>query len=177
MVLKSSTGLFTVIVNSSSKSVLESDSSLSTGTSESSCNDIKRDKQITFYQIGTKGPDQRVLGVGWNPKADLFHFSVRINFSPRRKKIGTGPGFNINQIPLGGGLGIYTYRDSRSIFLGFEFRKSVFFWVLVIAAVFFWFSIQCCIFKCFMSSMVFLGPLLFTRYFSKHRSSFVSSCS
>ena len=37
----------------------------------------------------------------------------------------------------GGGLGIYTDRDQRSIFLGFEFRKSVFFWALVKAAVFF----------------------------------------
>ena len=40
-----------------------------------------------------------------------------------------------------GGLGICTDRDQRSIFGGFEFRKSVFFWggggVLVTAAVFF----------------------------------------
>ena len=38
----------------------------------------------------------------------------------------------------GVGLGIFTDRDQRGIFLGFEFRKSVFFWVLVIGAVFFW---------------------------------------
>ena len=46
-----------------------------------------------------KGPNQKVLGVGWNSKTDSFHFSVRINFSPRRKKIRTGPDLNINQIP------------------------------------------------------------------------------
>ena len=51
----------------------------------------------------------------------------------------------------GGGLGIYTDRDQRSNFGGFEFRKSVFFWVLVKAAVFFGLSNKCCIFKCFMS--------------------------
>ena len=83
----------------SSRSILESDSSLSTGTSESSCNDIKGDKQNNFHQIGTKGPNQKMLGVAWNPKTDSFHFSVRINFSPKRKKIRTGPDLNINQIP------------------------------------------------------------------------------
>ena len=83
----------------SSRSILESDSSLSTGTSESSCNDIKGDKQNNFHQIGIKDPKQKVLGVGWNPKTDSFHFSVRINFPPRRKKIRTGPDLNINQIP------------------------------------------------------------------------------
>ena len=40
----------------------------------------------------------------------------------------------------GGGLGIYTDRDQQSIFGGFEFPKSVFFLVLVIAAVFLGFS-------------------------------------
>ena len=38
----------------------------------------------------------------------------------------------------GGGLGLFTDRDQPRIFLGFEFRKSVFFWVLLRAAVFFW---------------------------------------
>ena len=70
----------------------------------------------------------------------------------------------------GDGLGIYTDRDQQSIFLGFEFQKSVFFWVLVIAAIFFGFSNKCCIFKCFMSSTLFLGPILFTKYFSKDSS-------
>ena len=38
----------------------------------------------------------------------------------------------------GGGLGIFTDRNQRSIFLGFEFRESVFLGVLVTAAVSFW---------------------------------------
>ena len=67
--------------------------------SESSCNDINGDKQNNFHEIGIKGPSQKVLVVGWNPKTDLFHFRVRINFLPRRKKIRTGPDLNINQIP------------------------------------------------------------------------------
>ena len=39
----------------SSRSILESDSSLSTGTSESSCNDIKGGKQNNFQEIKIKG--------------------------------------------------------------------------------------------------------------------------
>ena len=41
--------------------------------------------------------------------------------------------------------------------MGFEFRKSVFFWVLVTAAVFFGFSDKSCILKCFIFSTVFFG--------------------
>ena len=56
--------------------------------------------KITFMKLEIgKGPNQKVLGVGWDPKTDSFHFSVRINFLPRRKKIRTGPNLNINQIP------------------------------------------------------------------------------
>ena len=40
------------------------------------------------------------------------------------------------QIPPKGGFDIFTDRDQRSIFGGFELRKSVFFWVLIIVAVF-----------------------------------------
>ena len=83
----------------SSRSILESDPSLTTGTSKSGCNDIKGDKHNNFHEIGIKGPNQKVLGVGWNPKTDSFHFSVRINFSPRRNKTRTGPDLNVNQIP------------------------------------------------------------------------------
>ena len=53
----------------------------------------------------------------------------------------------------GGGLGIFTDRDQLSIFLSFEFRKSVFFWVLLTAAVFFW----AFIFKCSIFLTVFFG--------------------
>ena len=56
----------------------------------------------------------------------------------------------------GGGLGIYTDRDQRSILFGFEFRKSVFFWVLVKAAVFF---------GGFQINAVFLSVLCLQRYF------------
>ena len=58
-----------------------------------------------------------------------------------------------------GGLSIFTDRDQRSIFLGFEFRKSVFSWVLLTAAVFFlgWLLDKCCIFKCFIFLTVFFG--------------------
>ena len=66
---------------------------------------------------------------------------------------------------LGGGLGIFSDRDQRSIFLGFEFRKSVFFLVLIIGTVFFrywslmlyffeWLNKRC-ILKCFIFSTVF----------------------
>ena len=37
----------------------------------------------------------------------------------------------------GEGLGIFTNKDQQSIFGSFEFRKSVFFWVLLTTAVFF----------------------------------------
>ena len=47
----------------------------------------------------------------------------------------------------GGGLGIFTDRDQRSILLGFEFRKSVIFLALLTAAVFFGLLDKCCIFN------------------------------
>ena len=55
-----------------------------------------------------------------------------------------------------GGLDIFTYMDQRSIFGGFEFRKSVFFWVLVRAVVFF---------GGFQTNAVFLSVLHFRQYF------------
>ena len=51
----------------------------------------------------------------------------------------------------GGGLG---RQGSAEHFGGFEFRKSVFFLILVKAS---GLSNKCCIFKCFMSSTVFLA--------------------
>ena len=51
--------------------------------------------------------------------------------------------------------------------MGFEFRESVSFWVLFIAAVVFWVVKKSCILKCFIFSTVFfLGPVLFTKCFS-----------
>ena len=55
-----------------------------------------------------------------------------------------------------GGLGIFTDRDQRSIFLGSEFQEFVFFWVLVTATVFFRLLNKSCILKCFIFSTVFL---------------------
>ena len=39
--------------------------------------------------------------------------------------------------PKWGGSGIFTDRDQQSIFMGFEFQKSVFFELLVTATVYF----------------------------------------
>ena len=49
----------------------------------------------------------------------------------------------------GGGLGIFTGRDQRSIFGGFEFR-NLYFLGTVTTAVFFGLSNGYCILKCFM---------------------------
>ena len=57
----------------------------------------------------------------------------------------------------GGGFGIFTDRDQQSTFWGFEFRKSVFIWVLVTAAVFFWLLNKSCISKYFIFLIVFFG--------------------
>ena len=62
-----------------------------------------------------------------------------------------------NNIVPGGGLGIFTDRDQRSIFWGFEFRKSVFFWVLHMDVVFFGLLDKCYIFKCFIFLKVLFG--------------------
>ena len=71
----------------------------------------------------------------------------------------------------GGGLGIFTDRNQRSIFLGFEFQKSAFFWVLLTVAVCFGLLDKCCIFKCSIFLTVFFGgPVLCTWYFYNHGS-------
>ena len=67
--------------------------------------------------------------------------------------------------PEGGGLGIFTDRDEKSIWgwegEGFEFRKSVFL-VLLTTAVFFGLLDKCCSLKCFVFLTVFLGAVLCT---------------
>ena len=68
------------------KSILESDSSLSTGTSESSRNDVKDDKKNNFHQIGTKALNQKVLGVGWNTKTDSFISVCKLTFHQGERK-------------------------------------------------------------------------------------------
>ena len=60
-----------------------------------------------------------------------------------------------------GGLGIFTDRDQRSIFWGFEFRKSVFFWVLLTAAVFFGIVRKNAVFlSVSYFNSIFLGPVI-----------------
>ena len=66
-------------------------------------------------------------------------------------------------VNLGGGLGIFTDRDQRSIFLGFEFGESVFFfgyWSQLLH--FFWLLNKSCILKCFILSTVFFWVQLYS---------------
>ena len=76
---------------------------------------------------------------------------------------------------LGGGLGIFTDRDLRSIFLGFEFQEPIFFgyWSQLL---YFWGLLnKSCILKCFIfSNSIVLGLVLFIRYFSNHGSPLLS---
>ncbi len=44
-------------------------------------------------------PSHKVLGLRWDPKTDSFLFDVRINFSPKKRKVRTGPDLCIDQIP------------------------------------------------------------------------------
>ena len=76
----------------------------------------------------------------------------------------------------GGGLAIFAGRDQWSIFLGFELRKFVFFGYWSQLLYFLGFLKKCCIFKSLIFFTVFLGPILFTRYFSNHRSPLLSYC-
>ena len=43
--------------------------------------------------------NEKVLGIVWNPEEDCFHFEVKLNFSPKKKKLRTGPDINREQIP------------------------------------------------------------------------------
>ena len=61
------------------------------------------------------------------------------------------------KLSLGGGHGIFTDRNQREYFWGFEFRTSVFFWLLLTSALFFGLLDKCCIFKCFIFLTVFFG--------------------
>ena len=60
-----------------------------------------------------------------------------------------------------GGLDIFTYGDQQSIFLGFEFRKSIFWGTGQSCSIWFFFwgggglSNKCCIFKCLTFPTVF----------------------
>ena len=49
----------------------------------------------------TSEDNERVLGMDWDPVEDQFRFKVKLNFSPRKRKVRTGPDLNIAQIPAG----------------------------------------------------------------------------
>ena len=42
-----------------------------------------------------EGGDAKVLGMRWNPKRDNFEFKININFSPKKRKVRTGPNLSI----------------------------------------------------------------------------------
>ena len=60
-----------------------------------------------------------------------------------------------SQVNPGGGLGIFTDRDHQSNFLGFEFRKFVFFGYWSQLLYFFGLLNKCCILKYFIFLTVF----------------------
>ena len=76
----------------------------------------------------------------------------------------------ITVLSPGGRLGIFTDSDQWSIFLGFEFREPVFFWILDTAAVFF--GLLNKVFHIFSS--IFWGPVSFTSCFNNHGSPLLS---
>ena len=45
--------------------------------------------------------NEKVLGVQWNPVGDYFYFTVKLNFSPRKRKVRTSPNLRVDQIPVG----------------------------------------------------------------------------
>ncbi|XP_038055192.1 uncharacterized protein LOC119727399 [Patiria miniata] len=42
---------------------------------------------------------EKVLGVSWNPKKDVFHFITKINFTPKKNRKRQGPDLKNDQIP------------------------------------------------------------------------------
>ena len=70
---------------------------------------------------------------------------------------------------------IQTDRDQWNIFWVLDFENLHFFGYCQSCCIFWGLSNKCFIFKCFMSSTVFLSPILFTRYFSKQSPSLLSS--
>lgn len=42
---------------------------------------------------------QKVLGIHWSSCNDSFQFNVALNFTPRKRKVGTGPNLHEEQIP------------------------------------------------------------------------------
>ena len=83
----------------------------------------------------------------------------------------------MDRYPQGVDLAYLHIGITRVFLWAFRFEYLYFFWEgeLVTAAVCLGLSNKCRIFKCFMFSTVFLGPVSFTGYFSKHSSSLLSS--
>ena len=48
---------------------------------------------------GIEKTEQKVLGLHWDQSSDNFQFAVKLNFSPRRRKVYTGPNLSLDQIP------------------------------------------------------------------------------
>ena len=42
---------------------------------------------------------EKAFGIAWSPREDCFHFEVKLNFSPKKKKLRTGPDLSKDQIP------------------------------------------------------------------------------
>ena len=76
-----------------------------------------------------------------------------------------------------GGLDIFTYRDQQSVLGVLNFENLYFFGTGQSCCIFWGLSYKCCIFKTvsYVFDSIFLGPVLFTRSFSKHSSSLLSS--
>lgn len=49
--------------------------------------------------IEQRKEEEKVLGIAWSPSEDCFHFEVKLNFSPKKKKLRTEPDLNKEQIP------------------------------------------------------------------------------
>ena len=53
----------------------------------------------TDVHIEVPAEKQKALGTMWNPGNDCFHFEVKLNFSPKSKKLRVGPDLKSEQIP------------------------------------------------------------------------------
>ena len=42
----------------------------------------------------------KILGMKWDPNFDVFKFDVYLNFSPKRRKLRTGPDLNLENVSM-----------------------------------------------------------------------------
>ena len=62
----------------------------------------EKESNAIFKESPNEQPEtasQKVLGMHWMRNTDDFRFTVRVNFSPRKRKVRTGPNLNLDQIP------------------------------------------------------------------------------